>query len=367
MLYAATLPRMAIPEPQTPFLSVVKFLVWRDYLRQTIKLHPLQTQIKLLQMTARNHHYISKCYLKGFVKDPDKPQLYVIDTRKSEPYKTSTDNIGSRRDFHRIEINGLAPDALESALAGFEGELGPALRRIESARSLDDFNDRILLLNLICMIHIKNPQMRKIHHDFEEDIMRKIMNIVISSKEIFENQMQKARKNGFISSDDNVDYEIMKKFVEEDAFKIEIPNERHLRRELDLFDEVLPYFFKRKWHLLRAPEDKTGFVTSDNPVVLQWQNPQLRSGPYPPGLALHGTELIFPICNTLAMVGTFEEEEMQVDVTPEFLAKINGTIISRSKNQIYARDDDFLCMFNDQSGLQSGKDLIKYTRIHSTE
>jgi hypothetical protein len=72
-------------------------------------------------MVARNHHYISKCYLKGFVNNPDKPQLYVVDTRKKEPFITSTDNIGARRDFHRIEIEGLAPDALENALAGFEG------------------------------------------------------------------------------------------------------------------------------------------------------------------------------------------------------------------------------------------------------
>jgi hypothetical protein len=191
-------------------------------------------------MTARNHHYISRCYLKGFVQNVDKPQLYVIDARKPKGFKTSTENVGSRRDFHRIEIEGLAPDALENALAGFEGELGPALRRIEEARSLDDFNDKVLLLNLICMMHIKNPQMRKIHHGFQETITRRIMEIVTSSKFIFESQIRKAQENGFISKDANVDYDTMKKFIDEDAFEIETPNERHLQRELDLFDKILP-------------------------------------------------------------------------------------------------------------------------------
>lgn len=311
-------------------------------------------------MTARNHHYISKCYLKGFVQNPEKPQLYVVDTRKSTPFKTSTENVGSRRDFHRIEIEGLAPDALENALAGFEGELGPALRRIEEARSLDDFDDKVLLLNLIGMIHVKNPQIRNVFHNFEENIARRIMDIVTSSKEMFESQIRKAQESGFVSADANVDYETAKKFVEEDAFKIEVPNERHLQREIDLLDTVLPYLLNRKWHLLRAPKGQTGFVTSDHPVVLQWQDPKLRNGPYPPGLGLLNTELLFPICNTLAVLGTFEEDEIQIDVTPEFIAKFNGVIISRSKHQVYARDDNFLYVFDENEKPQTGNTLIKY-------
>ena len=51
---------------------------------------------------------------------------------------------------------------------------------------------------------------------------------------------------------------------------------------------------------------------------------------------------------------------MQIDASPQLVAKFNGGIISRSKYQIYARDDDFLYMFNDLDGLQFGKNLINY-------
>ena len=310
-------------------------------------------------MVARNHHYISKCYLKGFVKNTDKPQLYVVDTRKPEPFTTSTDNVGARRDFHRVEIEGLAPDALENALAGFEGELAPALRRIEEKRSLEDFNDKSFLLNFIGLTHIKNPQIRS---TFEENIARRIMNILTSSEEIFDSQIRQAKETGFIAADTDVDYQTMKKFIDEDAFKIEVPTERHLRREMDLLDTVLPYLFERKWHLLKAPEGETGFVTSDHPVILQWQDPKLRDGLHPPGLRLKNTELLFPVCNTLAVLGTYEEDEMEIDVTPEFIAKFNGTVISRSKNQVYARDDNFLYMLGDSPEPQNGKTLIQYVK-----
>jgi calcineurin-like phosphoesterase family protein len=79
-------------------------------------------------------------------------------------------------------------------------------------------------------------------------------------------------------------------------------------------------------------------------------------------LGLKNTELLFPVCNTLAVLGTFEEDEMEIDVNPEFIAKFNGTIISRSKNQVYARDDDFLYMLGDSPEPQNGKTLIQYIR-----
>jgi hypothetical protein len=110
--------------------------------------------------------------------------------------------------------------------------------------------------------------------------------------------------------------------------------------------------------LLKAPEDKTGFVTSDHPVVLQWQDTELRNRLYPPGLGLKNTEILFPICNTLAVLGTFEgDEEIQIDASSELIAKFNGGIISRSKYQIYAKNSDFLYKFNDKDGIRTGETL----------
>ncbi|GJL86116.1 MAG: hypothetical protein DHS20C02_18910 [Micavibrio sp.] len=311
-------------------------------------------------MAARNHHYIPQCYLKGFVKNRDKAQLYAIDCENPEPFTPSTAGVGSRRDFHRIDIEGLAPDALENAFSGFEGELDQALRRINAARSLDDFNDKSFLLNLIGIIHVKNPQIRSVFHDFEENIARRVMDLTTSSREIYESQVRQAKENGYINPDADIDYETAKSFFEEKAFKIEVPTERHLQREMDLLDTALPCLFNRSWHLLKAPKEETGFVTSDHPVVLQWQDPKLRSGPYPPGLGLKNTEVLFSVSNTLAVVGTFEEDEMEIDASSELIAKFNGAIISCSKRQVYARDDGFMYAFDDMVTPRKGDTLIEY-------
>ncbi len=311
-------------------------------------------------MVARKHHYISQCYLKGFVKDRDKAQLFVVDNEKSKPFITSTKNVAAQRDFHTIDVEGLSPDALENALSGFEGELDQALRRINGARSLSDIDDKSFLLNLIGMIHVKNPQTRKSFHSFDENIARRIMDITTSSREIYESQVRQAKENGYIDPEADVDYETAKKFFEEDTFKIEVPTDKHLLREIDLLDKILPYLFYRNWILVKAPEGKTGFVTTDHPVILQWKDPKLRGNLYPPGLGLKNTEILFPVSNTLAVIGTFEEEEQEIDASLDFIARFNGAIISRSKRQVYARDNNFMYLFDDMKEPQKGNTLIEY-------
>ncbi len=317
-------------------------------------------------MVARKHHYISQCYLKGFTKDRDRAQLFVIDNEKPEPFVTSTINVAAKRDFHTIDVEGLAPDVLEKAFSGFEGELDQALRRINAARSLDDFDNKSFLLNLIGLIYIKNPQTRKRFHNFDEGVARRIMDIVTSTPEIYESQIKQAKENGYIVSEANVDYETARKFFKEDAFKIEVPTNKHLLREMDLLDTALPYLFHRNWILLKAPIGQTGFVTSDHPVILQWKDPQLGGNLYPPGLDLKNTEILFPVSNTLAVIGTFEEEEQEIDASADFIARFNGAIISHSKRQVYAKDDAFMYAFDDMEKPRRGNTLIEYV-IQSLE
>jgi Protein of unknown function (DUF4238) len=311
-------------------------------------------------MVARKHHYVSQCYLKGFVKNRDKAQLFVVDSEKPKPFFTSTQNVAAKRDFHTIDVEGLPSDALENAFSSFEGELDQSLRRISEKRSLDDAHDKSFLLNLIGMIHIKNPKTRKIFHNFEENIARRIMDIVTSSPEIFKSQIRQAKQKGYIAPEDDVNYETARKFVEEGAFKLSVPTEKHLQREMDLLDTVLPYLFNRNWILLKAPEGQTGFVTTDHPVILRWKDSQLRGNLYPPGLGLKNTEILFPVSNTLAVIGRFEEDEQEIEASSDLIARFNGAIISQSKRQVYARDDSFMYTFDDMENPKKGDTLIEY-------
>ena len=103
-------------------------------------------------ITARRHHYLPQCYLKGFVRHRETPKLFVVDAKKKAAFTTNPLNVAQVRDFHRVDVEGMPPDALEAALGGFESELAPSLEKIVATQSLADERDRILLLNLAAIV-----------------------------------------------------------------------------------------------------------------------------------------------------------------------------------------------------------------------
>jgi hypothetical protein len=75
----------------------------------------------------RKHHFVPQFYLRGFTGDND--QLFVVDRPSEKTFRTSPKNVAAERDFNRVDVEGLAPDAIEKALADFEGKVAPALER----------------------------------------------------------------------------------------------------------------------------------------------------------------------------------------------------------------------------------------------
>lgn len=311
-------------------------------------------------MTARQHHYVPQCYLKGFVEDREKPKLFTVDFRARHSFSTHPKNVAAERDFHRIEIEGHPPDALENSFSGFETELDQALRRIVTARSIEHPDDRAYLFNLIGLTAAKNPRLRKSFGDFHEQILKMVMDVATATPERWAAQVKQAQKDGFLPEQIDVDYQTMRKFIEHDEFNIITPTDTHLAMEMNALDGVLPHIFERKWLLFRAPVTG-GFITSDHPMCLMWSDPAQRGrGPYPPGLALLGTQLLFPISTELAIIGAFElEKDDIIEADEKQIAEINGSIILHARHQIYARDADFSYLFKTHNEIRRGAQLLQ--------
>lgn len=310
-------------------------------------------------MTAKIHHYVPQCYLKGFARHRDEPKLFVIDGNEQRSFVTNPKNVASEQHFHRIDAEGYPPDALESAFGNFEGELGPALERIIEARSLKNENDRAYLLNLMALIAVKNPRQRENFRSFHEAVAKRIMDLATATSERWESQIRRAKANGLVAKDAAVSYEEMRAFVEKDEFKIETTTDYHLKLEMQSFETVLPYFVHRNWVLFRAPKGKTGFVTSDHPVCLMWTDPAERGRFHGPGHGLLGTQIVFPVSNELALIGAFEAREDEIDANELRIAQINGTVIVHARRQIYARHSDFLYKLHHNRKIMRGSELLK--------
>ena len=85
----------------------------------------------------------------------------------------------------------------------------------------------------------------------------------------------------------------------------------------------------------------------------------MRKGLYGAGHGLGGTEVLFPLSNELALLGTYEGEGGEVDLNREWIAHANYRTATFAERQIYARDADFLFWSNGR--VESGLNLTRKT------
>lgn len=292
-------------------------------------------------MTARRHHYVPQCYLKRFTAERKKKrQITVFGGKSCRTFTSAIDNVALERDFNRVELAGLEPDAIENLMAGVEDDISKALDRIAAVQSIAAKEDRITLVNLICVLALRNPRLRETIREFHEQVMKRILQLLLETPERWAEHVKKMADKG--NDLPKLSFEEVKSFVKKRDFRVTLPTERHIRIELEGFKDLLPVMLSRKWVLIKAPERSGGFITSDHPVVLMWSDPKMRAGFYGPGFGLTGTEVLFPVCTRLAVVGAFEIREGEtIEVDENAVAAFNGAQIAYAERQVYARDRNF--------------------------
>lgn len=274
---------------------------------------------------TRGHHYLSKCYLNGFSIPGDSSKIIPIDLVRSKvQLPTSLRKVAKERDFNRIDIDGIVPNYLEDALAQhFEGKVATALRNIEKTRQFIG-EDRIAILNLIALFAVRNPSRRDQYNYITNQTYKTILSIAA--------QNVGGTSNGVLITDE------FKKFVDEGNYRLVSSKNEHIQIELRIFNEILPYFFHRKWALIQSPEG-TEFITSDFPVVLIWTEPEKHK--FAPGFGLSGTQVHFALSKQIALVGDFKGTDEVSIATRETVALINTNIISFARRWIYTSNQAF--------------------------
>ena len=311
-------------------------------------------------MTARRHHFISQCYLKGFAvgRRKGKPQIHTFDRDTRKSFVTGIDNVGAQRDFNRIDVEGAEPDAIENMLSNFEGEVAPALERTIQGQTFQSNEDKTVILNLVALFALRNPRFRETMREFHEQILKQMLGMTLQSKERWEFQEKKMFEAGY-GARGNISYEELKAFYEADDYSVSLNSGYHVAMELKSFDALLPHIFHRGWMIMKAGIGSPGFVTCDHPVTLMWADPKMRASTfYPPGFGLKGTQVIFPLSSCLALAGAFELRNDNITIGEEHVAAVNGTTILRAQRQVYSRDLNFRYIFNDEQGIRKAARLI---------
>lgn len=62
-------------------------------------------------------------------------------------------------------------------------------------------------------------------------------------------------------------------FQRRGEYEIHFDREFHIGMEFEMFNGILPHLFSKNWLLIRATESSGPFTTTDNPVKLEWKDP----------------------------------------------------------------------------------------------
>lgn len=285
---------------------------------------------------ARNHHFVPQGYLAGFTKEGTRDgRLFVSDLISRSVFQTKPRNVGAKRDFNRIDVDGQDPDALERVLGEFEGKAISVIRGIQTSSELPADEEFSYVLNLMALLVGRNPRSRKNMNNARHHTVRVIGDLLASDKRLFEHHLAKAKEDGFVPQDAEVSFEAMKQFIHDDQYTVTVSTSESLSLELAGLDNTLQLLGSRYWSLVTAAVDAPDFVTCDHPVTPVFKDPNRRA---PIGYGLPETEVSFPLNTRQALLGVLEDPlAVRIEARASQVAAINSRTAYHAARQVYSK------------------------------
>ena len=298
----------------------------------------------------KNHHYVPKLYLKNFATGVGrKASLVAIELESGKLFKPSLRRIASETDFNRIDIVGEDPYAVEKALGKVESEISPALQEVISERRFPSDQHRNLVLNLMAMLAVRNPRVRSTLGKFLSDIADTTTSLMLHSRERWERITLQAGERGVEELPD-IDYEDVKEAFQDGIIKARVSKNYLVKLDLEMVDPVLNALSIRKWSFLTALEGNQ-FVTSDDPVVLDFFDRRERTLMNSPGFGVGGTFVLFPLSPDLALYGSLNAPDLPTELDARAVACVNGMTMRHARRHALAKSENFVLQGRDGSFL----------------
>lgn len=301
---------------------------------------PKQSGKTALLKPSRHHHYISKFYLEGFTARGSKDDyLWVMDKEQKKQWKAKPENAAHQRDFYRVKIPGVEPDAVEKAFGKFENQAASIVERIIEKGALPKGEDFIILINFVALMAVRIPRYRRVFDGPLEEMNKFILKLITANPERWETIKERMKRDGY-EIDEKVSYEVMKCFVKRDKYSIKVSREWHIQNLLQSIDILIPLLLGRKWSLLIVKDEKDEFICSDSPVALVWTKPMPPF--WGPGFGMKNTELTMPLNRHIGLLASFEVEPQTLLAPKRAVAKLNSRTAMQAQRFIYSNKQIFI-------------------------
>lgn len=260
------------------------------------------------------HHYIPKCYLKGFTKGgTDDSPFWCVPVDNNEPFITNPNNSCAQRDYYTVQH----PNSLvvkDFYAKEIEPKISIALTYINDHSSLPPREEMRFLILLLATLYVRTPSFRKTL----EAPMRRTKEIIDSISEDI-----------LISNRKEFEY------TQTDIIKV----------ELDLIDTAQECLANKYYQLHIIDEPGTFVITSDCPFVMS--HPNADEGFYF-GLNTSNIEICVPVTKKSILIVRNEPfEEGFFSAKKELVGLTNTKLILSTNKFFYSCNDEFLLVDDD--------------------
>lgn len=285
----------------------------------------------------KRHHTIPRCYLENFTDNEG--WVWVLDTN-NKIFKIRPENILVENHFYRITLkNGEKSLMVENTLSEIESNFAEIYKKkISKNLFLDDEERAQISVFIAGMMHRTQPNREGMRRVFE-----KMKNTLEEWQKQYDSDPHAKRiadatpssSNDSLSLDDI--NKILQNFDEEHA-KIVVPQ----------MLSTAQFIFNMKWSFQDFPDDETGFITSDDPLVMKRPLSEIKHGKNAigsrPGLAFKDVEVTLPISkNKMLLAGWILNEDSYIISERKIAEHLNQrTILDSSKRIIGSSENQLI-------------------------
>ncbi|MBU0541037.1 MAG: DUF4238 domain-containing protein [Gammaproteobacteria bacterium] len=262
------------------------------------------------------HHYIPKCYLKGFTNGGENSSpFWVVPINNDNPFPTTPNDACAQRDYYTVDHkNSLIVEDFYAEQ--IEPKISQAISYINAHSRLPPKEEMRHLILLLATLYLRVPS----HREALEMPMRR-------TKEIVESMSQDIN----VSNKSEFDYS------KTDLIKTEL-------RLIDTVQECL----SNKFYQLHIVEDESlNVITSDKPFIMS--HPKGRKGFYF-GLNTSNIEICVPITSKAILIARNEQmKEGTFAATKELIGLTNTKLVLSANRFFYSKTEEILLVNDDIS------------------
>lgn len=292
----------------------------------------------------KRHHYLSEFYLKGFCRGS---YLWVYDRDKNEyrqqhPKKTAVINYY----YSVIDKDGNKKVEVESKLDMRENDAKHIIDKLDN-RTQITHDEKEALSVFVGFLRNRTPEFERTHNHAIGEMIKKTNKLFFDSEERVKSLLKRYETDKgekvTVSPQDLID------FAKKEQYGVILPRERSLIAMLKLSEKMAKYFSILNWVILRVPDDKCSFITTDAPFVLLPPR-DLHKGHY--GILTRGTEKVIPLSRTTCLVMLDKGDDINYFVcNRDMVRSLNLTISSQCYRFLIGRDRQLLTNLVDTTGI----------------